>query len=622
MPSTLPRNHQRLLTFSAGLLATVLICGILYWARLVLVPLAVAFLLTFLLTPLVMRLDRLGLRRVPSVVLVVGTLFLFLAGLFYVIGSEIHLLAADLPAYQETLKEKIRYLREETEEGTLGKVKAALRDLAREIKAPPEAEKKVLEKKNLPTEPVPVRVVSEEKGDLPFQRLAEPILTLLPTIDLFAMVGLTLLLVLFMLAKREDLRNRLISFTTSTSVTLTTKAMDDAGQRISRFLFIQLIINSFFGMSIGVGLWLIGVPYPGLWGLFAGIMRYVPYIGAWIAAAFPLLLALITFPGWTQFIVALVLFAVLEFLCGNLLEPILYGHGTGVSEVALLIAAAFWTLIWGPIGLILATPLTVCLVVLGKHVPGLNFLDRLLGDEAVLPPHVGLVQRILARDTQEAKQIIASQCQAQALQPLYDDLFVPALNLVRRERLKNHMTAEEEALVLATIQESLLPCSEVAPPADPAKPLPAETPVTPPRLVFACPAHHEVDELSLRMLERFFEPHGFEVEVASTRLLPSEIIARIRGEQPELILIAALPPGGLPQAQFLCRKIRQKFPHLQILICIWGFGGNLDNVLMKFRQAGANFVTTSYQGALTHALAMVASPAPRRSAARIAVPQS
>jgi hypothetical protein len=292
--------------------------------------------------------------------------------------------------------------------------------------------------------------------------------------------------------------------------------------------------------------------------------------------------------------------------------------------VALLVAATFWTVIWGPVGLILAMPLTVCLVVLGKHVPALAFLDRLLGDEPPLPRHVRLVQRILAKDEQETRDIIACTT---AQQGALDEVFLPAAALVRRERQRRHMTAEEETLVYDTIRTALLSCPEpptsatetVAEDAATADATADATEAAQPtalerRRILGIPAHHEVDELTLHMLDRFLGPAGYDVEVLSTRVLPSEVVARVEVEQPDLVVLAVQPPGGLPQARYLCKQLRRKYRDLGILVAVWGYRGDLDDIIVKFRQAGANYVTTTFDGVLTHAMTMAPVELPAASA--------
>ena len=274
-----------------------------------------------------------------------------------------------------------------------------------------------------------------------------------PLVETLGGLALALVLVVFMLLKREDLRNRLIRLVGHGRMTVTTKAVDDAGQRISRFLLMQLIINASFGLVLSIGLLLIQVPHALLWGLLAAILRYVPYLGSWITAAVLIALSLAIFPGWVQPLLVLGLIVVLELVTANVVEPRLFGHSMGVSEVALLVAAAFWAFLWGPVGLVLSSPLTVCLVVLGKYVPQLEFLDVLLGDEPSLDADVTYYQRLLARDQDEATQLVLAQAKTFPPEQVYDELLVPALNYVKQDRERDDLTEADEQFVLRATRE-------------------------------------------------------------------------------------------------------------------------------------------------------------------------
>jgi hypothetical protein len=267
-------------------------------------------------------------------------------------------------------------------------------------------------------------------------------------------------LVIFMLLKREDLRNRLLRLVGHGRLTVTTKAVDDAGQRISRFLLMQALINGTFGLSLAVGLFLIGVEYAFLWGFLAAILRYIPYLGTWIAAILPITLSLAMFEGWLQPLLVMALFLVIELICNNVLEPRLFGRSMGVSEVALLVVAAFWAFLWGPIGLVLSNPLTVCLVVLGKYVPQLEFFDVLLGDEPALDADVSFYQRLLARDQDEATEIVLTHVQTLGPEQVYDALLVKALCHVRRDREQDQLTDFDEEFILRATGEIVEDLSE------------------------------------------------------------------------------------------------------------------------------------------------------------------
>jgi len=655
------------LRVAATLLSITLVVVILYWAKVVLIPVALAVMLTFILSPLVTRLDRWGLRRVPAALVVVVTAGLLLAGLVWLVGSQLHSLASDLPNYRENIQAKVAALRAGGSGGALGNIRSALQDATGQPEASKTTDPKAgKEQPATVLEPIPVRVVLEEGPDRAISAALASVLALSPALEGLATGGLALVLVIFMLIKREDLRNRLVSLTAQGSLTTTTRALDDAGQRISRYLIMQLIINGTFGLAVGAGLLVIKVPYALLWGFCAAVFRYIPYIGPWVAASLPLMVSLITSPGWTQLLLILGLFLILELVSNNLMEPWLYGQGIGISAVALLVSAAFWTWIWGPVGLVLATPLTVCLMVIGKYVPALAFLDRVLGDRPALPSHAAFLQRLLARDTREAAEIVRQYRTEHAPETVYDELLVPALALARQDRGRGTMDADEESFALEATRGILAEPSPggTTPPAclhavtggGPATDRgsasgPADRGVGhdaagviheangapasrdhgssqgkrvtvaaeqnersgSPRFaavrILACPAHQEAEEVTLHMLDHLVRPAGLQVEVLSTRTLPSEVVDRVKRDRVSVVVIAVLPPGGLVQARYLCKLLRKRFPELGIVVGCWGYRGNLDRIIVSLRSAGAHYVTTTMLGARSHVVSLAGTPA-------------
>ena len=365
-----------------------------------------------------------------------------------------------------------------------------------------------------------------------------------------------------------------------------TKALDDAGQRISRFLLMQLIVNATVGLSVGVGLLAIGVQYAFLWGFLAAVFRYIPYIGVWIAALPPIILSLAMFEGWVQPLLVIGLFLAIELLASNVAEPRLYGRSIGVSEVALLVAAAFWAFLWGPIGLVLSSPLTVCLVVLGKYVPQLKFLDVLLGDEPPLDAHVTFYQRLLARDQDEATQLVLAQAKASSPEQVYDEFLVPALNYAKRDRERDDLTESDEQFVLQATREILEDLGERREAATQAKEAihaedrgNASAPI--PLRVLACPARDQADRLALEMLRQLLDPAKWVVEVAAVETLTADLVAQVAEQAPALVCIGALPPGGLAHARYLCKKLR---PGSRRSRSLWAGGDSRAT----WRQTGSN----------------------------------
>ncbi|MFS8609127.1 MAG: AI-2E family transporter, partial [Gammaproteobacteria bacterium] len=400
MPVPASREAQRSLRTAAQLASAAIVVAALYFAQVVLIPIALAALVTFLLSPLVTRLDRLRLPRVLSVLLVVGAATGLLGGVGYFVVGQLGEFASELPSYRENIRAKLADLRSMTRGGTLERVQTTIEDLSRDVEGDA-AEEARARREPAPRErdePVSVRIE-------PDRALIDDAAILRPVGDVAATLGLTMLLSIFMLIKREDVRNRLVSLAGHTSLVVTTKAFAEAGERISRYLLMQFIINATMGIAVGIGLFLLGVPYAALWGLAAAVLRYVPYIGPWIAALLPISVSIVTAPGWEQVALVVALFIVLELLSNNVMEPWLYGQSVGLSSIAVIVSAIFWTWIWGPIGLVIATPMTACLVVLSRYIPEMAVLDRLLSEGPALQPHLMLYQRLLAGDEDEADDI-------------------------------------------------------------------------------------------------------------------------------------------------------------------------------------------------------------------------
>jgi predicted PurR-regulated permease PerM len=586
-------------------LALVLIVAILYVAKPVIVPLALAILLTFVLAPVVSLIQRDRLPRVPAVLFTVLCTFALFGLVGWMLGVQIHSLASELPTHRKEIDAKITGLRG-AGDGVFADLLQMFREISKgETKAEATAENKSANQ---------VVVVQAQEAS----SLDQLVQAAGPVLEPLAQTGLVIILVVFMLIKREDLRNRLIGLLGHGHLTGTTRVLADSAQRVSRFLLTQLLINLSFGVLFAIGLFFIGVPYAFLWGFLAVVLRFVPYIGSWIAVAFPLVLAFAIAPTWTQMLLVLALFAFLELVTANVVEPLLIGHGTGVSPIALLVAAAFWTWVWGPLGLVLSTPLSVCLVVLGQHVPRLRFFALLLGDEPALEPHISYYQRLLARDEAEARQVAADYAKASGQENVYDDVLLPALVLARRDRRHAGLTSEDEAFIFGATKEIL---ESLGPePSDKAEALTSGSSngratraddqlVQPaPVLVLGCPAHHEAEELSLHMLARLVRTDGYSVEVASTKALASEVEARIDHERPALVFVAILPPGGRPQARYLCKRLRKRFADLPIVVGYWGDERRYDRILARLRSAGATYVTTSLRQSRSQIRALAPPP--------------
>lgn len=610
-------EQQRLVIVVARLMAVVLVGIILTWGKAILIPLALAVLLTFLLHPMVRRLDHAGFGRVPPVILAVMLVGVLLGGLLWLFVGQLQSLAYELPSFRQNITTKLDSLQRSGEGGAIHRIQQTVLQISRDL-----SDKRIasgLPGDEVAVAPIPVTIVTPMGPDRILTDLGSVLGGIAPALEVLATGGLTLILVIFMLIQFEDLRNRVVSFSSAGGLSTTTKALDDAAHRISRYLLMQLIINSVYGIAVFTGLLLIGVPYAFLWGLFAAVFRYVPYVGPWVAAILPLAVSLMSSPGWGQVWMVAGLFVVLELLSNNFMEPWLYGHGVGISMMALIVSAAFWTLLWGPIGLVLATPLTVCLAVAGKYVPALGFLDRLLGEAPDLEPHVIFLQRLLARDVVEA-QSVAKEFQKAHSEAVYDELLVPSLALARRERTDGTMSSTEERFVSKAISDIVgtLPAVDAFTAGERARqeasaddrigtrPAGAHSAVQlregqpGPLLVMGCPAHHEIDELSLVMLQHVLQVDSAVMQVISTRVLPTDLIAKVKRERPAVVVVSVMPPSGLEQARYLCRNISKRCGDIPIIVGAWNYQGDLDKLIVRFRSAGAHYVTTTLIGARSH----------------------
>jgi predicted PurR-regulated permease PerM len=549
----------------------VLVAGVLYWGRSVVMPLAIATLLTFLLSPLVTWFQRRGLTRALSVVLVVVMAFVTLGGIGWILFAQVENLAEDLPLYRGNIMQKISDLRNVGRGTAFERVQRLLDDVVGEIRKQAPAEKKR-------QDPVPVIVQPDTPTVLrQFLHLVDPLVT----------IALVLALVVFMLLRQAELRNRLIHIGGHGQLPVTTKAIDEAAERISHYLLMQSMINGAFGVAIGLGLFLIGVPYAILWGFLAGVLRFVPYLGPWLAALMPITLSLAVFQGWLGPTLVIGLFVVIEPLIFMVIEPLLYGNSAGVSEVPLLVAVGFWTWLWGPVGLILATPMTVCLVVIGRYVPELEFMAVLLSDEPVLEPHVGYYQRLLAGDDDEAAEIVEAFMAENPPEEVYDRLLLPALRCIRRDADAGRLTEEDEEFALAAtreIVEGLGPRGPEAAPADDRRPGDRE-----PAFLLGAPARDEVDWLGLLMLQRLLGD-ACRLEVASPDLLSAEVIQLVAERQPALVCVACVPPGGVAHARYLVKRLRQAAPEVKIVVGRWGKNGQPEQTREQLLAAGADVV--------------------------------
>ncbi|MEX0677417.1 MAG: AI-2E family transporter [Pirellulales bacterium] len=612
--------------------AFLLFCGVivvaaLYFARDVLLPLALAILLSFLLSPVVARLEKWRLGRIPSVVIVVVVAFGIVATLTYVLLLQAYEVANQLPEYKDNIVAKVESFRG-GESGIVRKVSDAIDDVRRKVlrKTPPgrvdEAQAPVSNatpaerlagdpaKSESSTEeaarPVPVEIIDEFSA----QQIAQNMLG--PVISPLAIAGLVVVFTVFMLIERENLRNRVIHLIGSRQLNVTTQALDDAAHRVSRYLLMQLIVNSAYGLVIAVGLFSIGLPNAFLWGMLTAVMRFVPYVGPWIAATLPIALSLAVFEGWTQPILVLALFIVNELISNNVIEPWLYGSSTGISTMGILVSAVFWTWLWGPVGLIMATPLTVCLTVIGRYVPQLAFLNTLLSDEEVLPPEARFYQRLLALDPEEAADVAEEYLQENSLESLYDRVLLPALSLAEEDRHHGDLDEEKQRFILTTMRELVDELGAKAKlVADAAQEVGDSSPpaasVSPESSVLCLPARDEADEIAGAMLAQLLEAKGVHVLLLSAQSLSGEMVSQVSEQEAAVVCVSALPPLAATHARYLCKRLRPKFPTLKIVVGLWQTGGSTKKAQARLVEIGIDQFATTLAEATQHLVQIVGS---------------
>jgi predicted PurR-regulated permease PerM len=606
-----PEELTALLSAVAMAILAAIIVMVLYYGRDIIIPIALAVLLSFVLAPLVRLVQRLRIPRSLAVVSVVVIAFAFIFAMGSLLATQLAQLAGDLPRYQSTISEKIQSFRETTAgRGTLERASSMLKDLGKELDKPKEAANAlgtVAVPKTAPPRPVPVEVLQPDPGALEsLQTLISPLLHPLAT------TGIIVIFVIFILLQREDLRNRLIRLAGSDDLQRTTAALDDAASRLSRLFLIQLLVNGSFGIIIGIGLWLIGVPSAILWGILAAVLRFVPYIGAFIAAAFPLALAVAVDPTWTMLLWTIALFVVVEPIVGHVLEPMVYGHSTGLSPVAVVASATFWTALWGPIGLVLATPLTVCLVVLGRHVERLEFLDVMFGDRPALSPPEIFYQRMLAGDPTEASAKAEEFLKERSLSSYYDEVALRGLQLAQADAERGALDPDRLTKIRDAVQEFANNISEqderppkVNPTTDAEatsaiegvaedapyeslpvlrkEDLPAEWQGEHPILCLA--GRSPIDEAAAIMLAQLTGAHGLSARVEAAEALSTANIFRLETAGVAIVCLVYMDASSPAHMRYAVRRLRRKLPTATIILGCWM--KDIDSAALENLREGA-----------------------------------
>jgi len=595
--------------------AVVLIAA-LYFGREVFLPLAIALLLTFALAPVVSGLRRFGVPRVAAVITSVAAAFAVLAIFSFVVVVQVGQLAENISVYQSNILSKVSALKEfGAGSGIVERIGDIVENVGREIEEEQPAEPAA----EAEPDPVPVEIVSTPRPIEVLRSLIGPLISPLAT------AGLVIVVVIFMLLEREELRDRFIRLAGYSDLHRTTEALQDAARRVGHYLLMQLVVNTTYAIPVAVGLWWLGIPNALLWGVLALVLRFVPYIGPAIAMMLPLFLALAVAPGWSLVLWTGGLFIVMELISNNIIEPWLYGSKTGLSPLAIIVAAIFWTWLWGPVGLVLSTPLTVCLVVLGKHVPQFEFLEVLFGSEPVLEPHERLYQRLLAADPDEATDQAEEILQEKYLVDYYGSVAIPALLIGERDRMRGVLADEQRRQVAAsafTLVANLEGIAQEESDEEPADTLtgaeegPADgkdegepeeddLPDGSGKTVICAGGRGELDDAAAAMLAQVLEVQGATARMASFADLEPSRLRNLHLEA-DTVVVGFLNRNSRPQALHLVRRLKRANSTLRVGIVFWSEPKeDVDEVALAAmaRDFSADFVAEDMTGAVQGALA-------------------
>ena len=603
------------------LIVGVVVVAALYLGRDVLVPITLAIMLSFVLAPLANKFRHVHLGRVPAVLLSIVLALGVILGLGGLIGMQVADLARNVPTYQYTIERKVDLVRG----ATIGRMTEVMNQLGSQLDhaSAPKLPPTQIQGGPAPAKPALVQVQQPEPSPLELtQRILSPVVGPLGTL------GVILIVAVFILLQQEDLRNRLIRLFGSSDLHRTTVALDDAAHRLSRYFLTQLAINAGFGVIVGLGLFAIGVPSPVLWAVISALLRFVPYVGSVISAVFPIALAAAVDPGWSMVIWTATLFLVSETLTGQVVEPMLYGHSTGLSPVSVVVSAIFWTWLWGPIGLVLSTPLTVCLVVLGRHVPRLEFLDVILGDRPPLTSVESFYQRMLAGDPDEAFGQAELLLKERSLCSYYDEIALKGLQLAGNDASRGVLTPEQTTRVRNAIDELVADLAAY----DDADPIPVpdrhgalgdestpqhepapETSAPPPgeraaewrseKPILCIAGRGPLDDAASIMLAQLLGKHGLGADAVTHETVSRANIATLKPDGYAMVCISYLEISGTPShLRLLIRRVRQRMPNAAILVGLWPAEVNADADEGLRASVGASHYVSSLREAVNACL--------------------
>lgn len=569
----MPQNHL-LHRLNAGpwasLSAIVLVVAVLWAAKTVLIPLALGVILAFLLTPMVRLFDRWRLPRFIGVALTMLLALSAVGGVGYVAFNQFAELSTQASKYTSSMRRKVAQLRL-GEDAAFSRLTRTVDHVAEQLDENAAELRRAQAVRVVPPRLTPAQRLREIAGAV-FEPLASAVIV-------FALVA-------FMLGQREDLRDRVIRLIGPESVTLTTKLLDEAAQRVSQFILAQTLINVAFGAVVAAGLYWIGVPYAALWGGLTAVLRFVPFVGTLLSTLAPALLAFATFPGWAEALQTLALFASLDLLTAYFVEPVVFGQRTGVSSFALLVSALFWIWVWGPVGLLLATPLTVCVAVLGRHVRSLRFLAVIFADEPALTPHVRFYQRLLARDEDEASALIEHQFNELGLIGVIDHVLAPALALTAQHLSLDEITHEDAQFVLDVATEAVQHRTSASPPA-----------LVGAGTIVGLAARTAVDQALLDMLNAALGERR--MQMITGELSAEQAVQRAVEKRPQIVIVAAVSPTRGSEVRNYCRRIRRELPDARIVVLRpTALESDVVKSALRIKEAGADYAATTVKDAV------------------------
>ena len=592
------------------LLVAAVVIAALRVAQDVFIPVTLAVILSFVLSPLVSLLGRAGLRRAPAVVLSV-VLALGLLGLVgTLIGRQAAGLAADAPRYARTIEEKIEGLQ------TLFAARLAAISTAFGVGRPPsQAPAPTPSNPNLETSVGPAGAIGEQRRPVLVEVVEPEDSTLVvvrsilsPVVGPLETTVIVFIVTIFTLLQREDLRDRFIRLAGSGDLHRTTLAIDDAGQRLSRYFVSQFLVNATFGLVITLGLWMIGVPSPGVWGGLAGVLRFVPYLGALLAAVAPIALAAAIDPGWSMVILVTGLFVIVEPVVAYVVEPLVYGHSTGLSPVAVIVSAVFWTWMWGPIGLILSTPITLCMVVMGRHVKSLEFMDILLGDRPALTPVETFYQRLLSGNREDALEMAEAALADRTLIDYYDTVVLEALRRAADDVARGALSREHAVGMTKSMLAVIEDLGEVEDPGPAGRAVVPQ--LRPSAGVVACIAGRgPLDDAVSAMLAQLLEQRGVAARRVPFAAVGRDRIAEFDPTNITVVAVSSVALAGVPaHLRYLVRRVRLRVPNTPIVAGIWREGDALSGETELQKMTGADILVTSLRAAVDAAMPPAAVP--------------